>query len=212
MCVTHAKHSFPSRCEKHNTIGMDASRCERFNQSSSSSLWENTDSFLSESMSVVLCETEETLELAQRLQNEGLPLSTRANMALRVSPGNYSLLLICANRTAASNRGNCWDTHAWEGTCWDTHIHIHNPDLRKATRREVGESMQILIMRGQFLVLQLIKTTEATRLMRKQGAPVWFPVEAFPLTTWLLIALIKVEMVLCPSTHLQHLSSRWGDP
>lgn len=44
----------------------------------------------------------------------------------------------------------------------------------------MGESLRILIMRGQFLVLQLIKTTDATRLMRKQGAPVRFHVEAFP--------------------------------
>lgn len=192
MCVTHAKHSFPSRCEKHNTIGMDASRCERFNQSSSSSLCENTDSFLSESVSVVLCESKETLESARRLQNEGLPLWSPASMGLRVSPGNYSFLLICANHTTASNHANCWDTQAWQGRD-RTHTHITlSWKEPQATRREVGESMRILIMCGQLLVLQLIKTTDATRLMRKQGAPVWFHVEAFPLTARLLAALIKV--------------------
>lgn len=130
MCVTHAKHSFPSRCEKHNTIGMDASRCERFNQSSSSSLCENTDSFLSESVSVVLWESKETLESARRLQNEGLPLWSPASMGLRVSPGNYSFLLICANHTTASNHGNCWDTHAWQGRD-RTHTHIKKATSHK---------------------------------------------------------------------------------
>lgn len=60
------------------------------------------------------------------------------------------------------------------------HTNTHNPDIRKATshrRGEVGESMQMLIMRGQILVLQLIKTSDG--VMRKQGALQWLHVEAF---------------------------------
>lgn len=60
------------------------------------------------------------------------------------------------------------------------HTNTHNSDLRKATshrRGEVGESMQMLIMRGQILVLQLIKTSDG--FMRKQGALQWLHVEVF---------------------------------
>lgn len=153
---------------------MDASRCERFNQSSSSSVWENTDSFLSESVSVVLHESKETLESAWRLQNEERPLATVGSTD---SPGNYSYVLICANHTTASRHGNCWDTHGMDTMGY---TNTHHPDLRKATshrKGEVGELMQMLIVRGQILVFQLIKTIDG--LMRKQAALVCLHVDPF---------------------------------
>lgn len=173
MCVSHAKHSFPSRCKKYNTIEMDAWRCERFNHSSSSSLWENTDSFLSESVSVVLHESKETLESAWRLQNEGLPLWTCATMGLRVVIivsywfGQITPLFLSTVTVGIHMHRT-------------GHTNTHNPDLRKATshkREEVGESMHMLIMDGQILVLQLIKATDG--LMKKQSALVWLCVETF---------------------------------
>lgn len=174
MCVTHAKHSFPSRCEKYNTIEMDACRYERFNHSSSSSLWENTDSFLSESVSVVFHESKETLESAWRLQNEELPLWTCATMGSRVVIiVSYWFVQITPLFLATVTVGI--RMHGRIG-----HTNTHNPDLRKATshrRGEVGELMQMIIMHGQILVLQLIKATDG--LMKKQSALVWLRVEAF---------------------------------
>lgn len=171
--------------------------------------WENTDSFLSASVSVVLPESKETLESAWRLQNEGLPLWTCAATGSRASLGNYSVLLICANYTTASCHGSCWDSHAWQGyyrtqrrTPWSEKNH-------KPQERRSGW----LNANANYVWTDFFPPAHQNNwwVNEKARCPGVASYGGSSLTTRLLTALIKTKMLLWPSTHSWHLSNRWAD-
>lgn len=149
MCVTHSKHSFPSTCENHNTMGMDTSRCKRFNRSSSSSHWENNwQLFEWKRLCASPLRVRKQWSQAQISRTRGFDSEP---MPIEVWKILHGLLVITASCWFVQITSLCPSEgtapiHMYKGTL----RHTHNPDLRKATTLwgAVGEWMQKLLLHG----------------------------------------------------------------